>query len=88
MADRMIKDDQVKSFNERGYLVIENLLPENILKELQKITDDFVEKSRAIKESDDIYDLSDDHTSENPAHHSGDWRCRNQHQPPLPTLLR
>ena len=38
----MIKDDQVKSFNEKGYLVIENLLPENILKELQKVTDDKV----------------------------------------------
>ena len=63
----MIKDDQVKSFNERGYLVIENLLPENILENLQIVTDDFVEKSRTIKESDDIYDLSDDHTSENPA---------------------
>ncbi len=38
----MIKEDQVKSFNEKGYLVIENLLPENILKNLQKVTDDFV----------------------------------------------
>ena len=45
----MIKDGQVKSFNEKGYLVIENLLPENILKNLQKVTDDFVEKSRTIK---------------------------------------
>ena len=34
----MIKEDQVKSFKEKGYLVIENLLPENILKDLQKIT--------------------------------------------------
>ena len=63
----MIKDDQVKGFNEKGYLVIENLLPENILKNLQKVTDDFVEKSRTIKKNDDIYDLSDDHTSDNPA---------------------
>ena len=62
----MIKDDQVKSFNEKGYLVIENLLPENILKELQKVTDDFVEKSKFIKENDSIFDLSDDHTPENP----------------------
>ena len=50
----MIKDDQVKSFNERGYLVIENLLPENILENLQIVTDDFVEKSKTIIESDDI----------------------------------
>ncbi len=62
----MIKDDQVKSFNEKGYLVIENLLPENILKDLQKITEDFVEKSKFIKENDSIFDLSDDHTPENP----------------------
>ena len=62
----MIKDDHVKSFNEKGYLVIENLLPENILKDLQKITEDFVEKSKFIKENDLIFDLSDDHTPENP----------------------
>ena len=62
----MIKDDQVKSFKEKGYLVIENLLPENILKNLQKITEDFVEKSKFIKENDLIFDLSDDHTPENP----------------------
>jgi len=62
----MIKDDQVKSFNEKGYLVIENLLSENILKDLQKVTDEFVEKSRFVKENDSIFDLSDDHTAENP----------------------
>ena len=62
----MIKEDQVKSFKEKGYLVIENLLPENILKDLQKFTEDFVEKSKFIKENDLIFDLSDDHTPENP----------------------
>ena len=62
----MIKEDQVKSFKEKGYLVIENLLPENILKDLLKITEDFVEKSKFIKENDLIFDLSDDHTPENP----------------------
>ena len=58
--------DRVKSFKEKGYLVIENLLPENILKDLQKITEDFVERSKFIKENDLIFDLSDDHTPENP----------------------
>ena len=62
----MIKDDQVNSFNEKGYLVVENLLPENILKDLQKVTDDFVEQSRSINENDAIFDLSDSHTPENP----------------------
>ena len=62
----MSKDDQVNSFNEKGYLVVENLLPENILKDLQKVTDDFVEQSRSINENDAIFDLSDSHTSENP----------------------
>ena len=62
----MIKEDQVKSFKEKGYLVVENLLPENILKDLQKVTDDFVEQSSSINENDAIFDLSDSHTSENP----------------------
>jgi len=57
----MIKDDQVKSFNERGYLVIENLLPENILKDLSnvvasrpkffKIINDAISQGYLIKEA-------------------------------------
>jgi ectoine hydroxylase-related dioxygenase (phytanoyl-CoA dioxygenase family) len=63
----MINKEQVNQFNEKGYLVLENLLPNETLYELQKTTDDFVEKSKQITESDYIFDLSDTHTSNNPS---------------------
>ena len=63
----MISKDQVKEYNEKGYLVLENFLPNKILYELQKTTDDFVEQSRSITENDNIFDLSDSHTSKNPS---------------------
>ena len=33
---------------------------------MQDVTDEFVESSRSVTENDDTYDLSDDHSKENP----------------------
>ena len=62
----MINSKQIDYYKQNGYLVVENAIPEEKLKELQTTTDDFVEKSKNLKENDVIYDLSDDHTAENP----------------------
>ena len=72
----MITDEQVKSYNEKGYLIIENALPTEKLKKLQDITDEFVEKSRGIVKNDEIYDISNDHTKDNPKLR----RLKNPHQ--------
>ena len=58
----MLSEDQINSYNEKGYLVVEDAIPADKLKELQQVTDDFVSNSRDIKENDEIYDLSPDHT--------------------------
>ena len=62
----MLTTEQINSYNEKGYLVVENAIPVDKLKELQQVTDDFVNNSREVKENDEIYDLSPDHSSENP----------------------
>ena len=62
----MLSTEQINSYNEKGYLVVENAIPVDKLKELQQVTDDFVNNSREVKENDEIYDLSPDHSSENP----------------------
>ena len=62
----MLSEDQINSYNEKGYLVVENAIPADKLKELQQVTDDFVSNSRDVKENDEIYDLSPDHTTDNP----------------------
>ena len=53
----MLSEDQINSYNEKGYLVVEGAIPADKLKELQQVTDDFVSNSRDIKENDEIYDF-------------------------------
>ena len=62
----MLNENQIKSYQEKGYLLVENAMPPETLKNLQDITDEFVESSRNITENDETYDLSDDHSKENP----------------------
>jgi ectoine hydroxylase-related dioxygenase (phytanoyl-CoA dioxygenase family) len=72
----MINEGQIKSYKKKGYLIVENAIPSNKLKELQNITNDFVEQSRKIKENDEIFDISEEHTKDNPKLR----RLKNPHQ--------
>ena len=72
----MITEAQVNSYNEKGYLIVENAIPPEKLKILQDITSEFVEKSKYVKENNEIFDISDDHTSDNPKLR----RLKNPHQ--------
>lgn len=62
----MINEEQINSYNEKGYLVVEDAISQDKLVELQKITDEFVKNSVQVKKSDHIYDLAEDHTESNP----------------------
>ena len=62
----MINLDQVKSYNDKGYLVVENAIPQDKLKELQRVTDEYVINSKDVVSNDEVYDLADDHSSSNP----------------------
>ena len=62
----MINEEQINSYNEKGYLVVEDAISQDKLVELQKITDEFVKNSVQVKKSDHIYDLAEDHTEGNP----------------------
>ena len=53
----MLSNDQINSYNEKGYLVVEGAIPADKLKELQQVTDDFVSNSRDVKENDEIYGM-------------------------------
>ena len=72
----MITEKQVRSYKEKGYLIVENAIPVATLKNLQNVTDDFLEKSRLIKENDEIYDIGDGHNKSNPILR----RLKNPHQ--------
>ena len=50
----MINLDQIKSYNDKGYLVVENAIPQDKLKELQRVTDEYVINSKDVVSNDDF----------------------------------
>ncbi len=62
----MITEDQLNTYKQKGYLVVNDAIPAEKLKDLQKVTDDFVSNSTNVKENNEIYDLADDHSADNP----------------------
>ena len=72
----MITEKQAKSYKEKGYLIVENAIPAVKLKNLQNVTDNFLEKSRLIKQNDEIYDIGEDHSKDKPILR----RLKNPHQ--------
>ncbi len=62
----MLTADQITEYQERGFIGVENVLSAAVIGELRAETDRFVEKSRAVTESDSVFDLEPSHTPENP----------------------
>lgn len=62
----MITNEQINYYKDKGYLVVENAIPQDKLKELQKVTDEYVANSKDTVANDEVYDLADDHSSTNP----------------------
>lgn len=62
----MLSEEQIEKYHSDGYLAIEGVLSNDELSELRRVTDEFLEKSRALTQSDTIYDLGPDHTAKTP----------------------
>ena len=65
---------QRESYFEKGYVLVENVVPDEWIERLRDITNEFVERSREVSESDAVWDLEPDHTPEQP-------RLRPPHEP-------
>jgi len=61
-----LSDAQLRQYRETGFLVIENVLSEEDLERLRVGIDRFIDGSRQVICHDDVYDLEEDHTPENP----------------------
>ena len=61
-----LSKDEINFYNDQGYLLVEDVISENQHKEMLALVDGFFEKSKMIKENDNIFDLEDGHSSENP----------------------
>lgn len=62
----MLTQAQIDEYNEIGGIVVPDVLSQAEVAELRRVTDEFVEKSRAITAHNDIYDLEDTHTPAQP----------------------
>ena len=62
----MLSNEQVEKYREEGYLGVEGVLSQAEVAEIRAVTDEFVENSRSISESDDVFDLEATHTAEYP----------------------
>ena len=61
-----LSKDEINFYNDQGYLLVEDVISENQHKEMLALIDVFFEKSKIIKENDNIFDLEDGHSSDNP----------------------
>ena len=62
----MLTQKQIDFYHEQGYLGVENVLPDELVSELRRVTDDFVEQSRAHTEHTDVFDLEPGHSAADP----------------------
>jgi len=62
----MLTQAQIDFYHTNGYLSVENVISAEEVAELQRVTDEFVEKSRQVTEHTDVFDLEPDHTPEAP----------------------
>ena len=62
----MLSQEQIDFYHENGYLVVEDVLSAEELTALQRVTDEFVERSRDINQHNEVYDLEPNHSAERP----------------------
>jgi hypothetical protein len=62
----MLGDEEIGFYREAGYLVVEGVFDEAEVAELRRVTGDFVEASRSVSASNEVYDLDPAHSPERP----------------------
>ena len=62
----MLTQAQIDEYNSVGAIVIPDILTTREVDELRRVTDDFVERSRAVTQHDAIFDLEDSHSPARP----------------------
>lgn len=62
----MLSREQIDFYNENGYLMVENAVTPEQLKALQETTYRLIDASRPVTETNDVYDLDDGHSPDNP----------------------
>jgi phytanoyl-CoA hydroxylase len=62
----MITDEQVELYRRNGFIVVEGVLAPAEVERLSQVTDQMVEAARGLTAHNDVYDLEDSHTPDQP----------------------
>ena len=62
----MLTQAQIDEYNEIGAIVVPDVLTPEEVRRLRAVTDGFVERARGVTEHNEIYDLEDSHSPDNP----------------------
>ena len=63
---RILTQAQRESYFEDGYLLLESIIPMDIVEKLRRTTEEMVDRTRGIAKSDDVWDLEPGHSAESP----------------------
>jgi phytanoyl-CoA hydroxylase len=58
--------EQIDTYREQGFLAVRNVFTAEEVAELQRVTDEFVERSREVTAHTDVFDLEPGHTAADP----------------------
>jgi ectoine hydroxylase-related dioxygenase (phytanoyl-CoA dioxygenase family) len=64
--NRILTPAQVEQYQEEGYLIVEGVVDDVTRQRMKHALAELVEKSRAVSQHDDIYDLEPSHTADDP----------------------
>jgi ectoine hydroxylase-related dioxygenase (phytanoyl-CoA dioxygenase family) len=62
----MLSTAQVKAYHEFGSILVENAVAFDLLGRLQTITDEFISRARGVSRNNEVYDLEESHTPDDP----------------------
>ena len=82
----MLTKIQIEQYNETGAIVVPNILSADEVLRLRRVTDEFVERARDVEAHNEIYDLEDSHTPDNPRVRR--IKAAHQHHPEYARLVR
>ena len=62
----MLTQTQIEEYNRIGAIVVPDVLSADELQELRRVTHEFVQNSRTLSTHDEMYDLEDSHSANEP----------------------
>ena len=63
---RVLAQEQREFYFDNGYLLVESIIPLDVVEEMRAVTTEWVERSRSITKSDAVFDLEPGHAPDNP----------------------